>query len=97
MAPYFAIGMVFFLMAFAAYFVFAVLGLVFDFAALDAACAEESWVWLFVLLAIVSCSVLQCAAVCCSVLQCVAVCCSVLQRVAACCSVACRALGYCKL
>lgn len=52
-APYFAIGMVFFLMAFAAYFVFAIIALVFDFEAMDAACAEESWVWLYVLLAVV--------------------------------------------
>jgi len=52
-APYFAIGMVFFLMAFAAYFVLAIIALVLDFEAMDAACAEDSWVWLYVLLVVV--------------------------------------------
>lgn len=52
-APYFAIGMVFFLMAFVGYFVITIIALVLDFEAMDAACAEESWVWLYVLLAIV--------------------------------------------
>jgi len=52
-APYFAIGMVFFLMAFVGYFVLTVIALVLDFEAMDCACASESWVWLYVLLAIV--------------------------------------------
>ena len=52
-APYFAIGMVFFLMAFAAYFVLAIVALVLDFEAMDAACAADSWVWLYVLLVVV--------------------------------------------
>jgi len=52
-APYFAIGMVFFLMLFLAYFVIAVVSLGVDFAAMDAECAEDSWVWLYVLLAVV--------------------------------------------
>ena len=41
-APYFAIGMVFFLMAFTGYFVLAIIALVLDFEAMDAACAEVS-------------------------------------------------------
>ena len=81
-APIFAIGMIFFLLLFVAYFTFAVVSLVVDFSALDAECAEvvqkpakryyfclhfsqllssrldslsqqNSWVWLYVLLAIV--------------------------------------------
>jgi len=52
-APYFAIGMVFFLMLFVAYFVLAVVSIAVDFDAMDAPCAEDSWVWLYVLLAIV--------------------------------------------
>ena len=43
--------------------------------------------YVLVVLELVCCSVLQCAAVCGSVLQCAAVCCSVLQCVAVCCSV----------
>jgi hypothetical protein len=45
--------MVFFLMAFVGYFVITIIALVLDFQAMDAACASESWVWLYVLLAIV--------------------------------------------
>lgn len=52
-APYFAIGMVFFLMAFTGYFVMAIIALVLDFEAMDAACAADSWVWLYVLLVVV--------------------------------------------
>ena len=39
-APYFAIGMLFFLMLFVAYFVLAVVSIIVDFDAMDAACAE---------------------------------------------------------
>lgn len=39
-APYFAIGMVFFLMVFVAYFTIAVVSIVVDFSAMDAPCAE---------------------------------------------------------
>ena len=40
MAPYFAIGMVFFLMLFVAYFVLAVVAIAVDFGAMDVECAE---------------------------------------------------------
>ena len=53
MAPYFALGMVFFLMSFAAYFVLAIISLAADFAAMDCPCATESAVWLYVLLVVV--------------------------------------------
>jgi len=52
-APYFALGMVFFLMSFAAYFVLAIISLAADFAAMDCPCATESAVWLYVLLVVV--------------------------------------------
>jgi len=39
-APYFAIGMVFFLMLFVAYFTIAVVAIAADFSAMDAPCAE---------------------------------------------------------
>jgi len=52
-APYFAIGMVFFLMLFVAYFVLAVVAIAVDFGAMDVECAEDSWIWLYALLAIV--------------------------------------------
>ena len=39
-APYFAIGMVFFLLLFVAYFVVANVAIVVDFDAMDAPCAE---------------------------------------------------------
>jgi len=52
-APYFAFSIVFFLLAFTGYVVMAVLALVLDFKAMDADCAADSWVWLFVLLAVV--------------------------------------------
>ena len=42
MAPYFAIGMVFFLMLFVAYFVLAVVAIAVDFGAMDVECAEVS-------------------------------------------------------
>eukprot|EP00802_Teleaulax_amphioxeia_P003187 Tamp_03190.p1 GENE.Tamp_03190~~Tamp_03190.p1 ORF type:complete len:519 (-),score=155.49 Tamp_03190:2303-3757(-) len=52
-APYFAFGMVFFLIAFCCYLALAIVSLVLDFQAMDAACAADSWVWLYVLLAVV--------------------------------------------
>jgi hypothetical protein len=52
-APSFAIAIVFFLLAFCGYLALAVVSLVLDFEAMDAACAADSWVWLYVLLAIV--------------------------------------------
>mmetsp|Transcript_82649 Transcript_82649/g.134009 ORF Transcript_82649/g.134009 Transcript_82649/m.134009 type:complete len:512 (-) Transcript_82649:271-1806(-) len=52
-APYFAVAIVFFLLLFCAYLAGAIVALVLDFAAMDAACAADSWVWLYVLLAVV--------------------------------------------
>lgn len=52
-APYFAVAIVFFLLLFTGYFVLAVTSIIFDFEAMDAPCAQESWVWLYVLLAVV--------------------------------------------
>jgi hypothetical protein len=52
-APYFAVGMVFFLMLFVAYIVLAIVSIAVDFDAMDCPCAEDSWVWLYVLLAVV--------------------------------------------
>jgi len=52
-APYFAIAIVFFLLAFCGYLALAIVSLVLDFEAIDAACAADSWVWLYVLLAVV--------------------------------------------
>lgn len=45
--------MVFFLLAFCGYLALAIVALVLDFEAMDAACASDSWVWLYVLLAVV--------------------------------------------
>ena len=52
-APYFAVAIVFFLLLFTGYFVLAVTSIILDFEAMDAPCAQESWVWLYVLLALV--------------------------------------------
>lgn len=52
-APYFAVGMVIFLVLFVAYFVLGVVSLAVDAEAMDAPCAEDSWIWLYVLLVIV--------------------------------------------
>lgn len=67
-APYFAIAQVIFLLLFVAYFVIGVISLAVDAEAMDATatkdaagedlespidCAEESWVWLYVLLVVV--------------------------------------------
>lgn len=53
MAPAFAVGQVLFLLAFVGYFVWGVVVLCLDSAAMDAPCAKESWVWLYALLVIV--------------------------------------------
>jgi len=47
-APYFAILLVFFLLAFVGYFVTALVALVLDAKAMDDECAEETYVWLYV-------------------------------------------------
>jgi hypothetical protein len=52
-APAFAVGQVLFLLAFVGYFVWGVVVLCLDSAAMDAPCAKESWVWLYALLVIV--------------------------------------------
>jgi hypothetical protein len=52
-APYFAIAQVIFLILFVAYFVIGVVSLAVDAEAMDAPCAEDSWIWLYVLLVIV--------------------------------------------
>ena len=49
-APAFTIGQIVFLIAFVVYLAAAVMALVMDFDAFGCACAEESWVWLYVLL-----------------------------------------------
>merc|ERR1712216_78709 len=51
-APYFVTGQILFLVAFALYLVTAILAIVVDFGAAEDACAEKSWVWLYVLLAV---------------------------------------------
>jgi len=51
-APTFAVAIVFFLLAFVAYFTVAVVALVLDRDALWDSCAKDYWVWLFVLLAL---------------------------------------------
>merc|ERR1712205_232496 len=48
-APYFAIAQVLFLILFVAYFVIGVVALAVDAEAMDAPCAEDSWIWLYVL------------------------------------------------
>jgi len=52
-APYFAIVQIIFLMLFLAYFVLGVVSVAVDFEAMDCECAEDSWVWLYVLLVLV--------------------------------------------
>jgi len=52
-APYFAVAQVIFLLLFVAYFVIGVVALAVDAEAMDCPCAEESWIWLYVLLVIV--------------------------------------------
>ena len=51
-APAFVTGQILFLIAFAIYLVLAIVALVADFGAFSDGCASESWVWLFVLLAV---------------------------------------------
>jgi len=51
-APAFVTGQILFLIAFAIYLVLAIVALVADFGAFSDGCATESWVWLFVLLAV---------------------------------------------
>lgn len=52
-APYFAVVQIIFLMLFLAYFVLGVVSIAVDFEAMDCACAEDSWIWLYALLVIV--------------------------------------------
>jgi len=52
-APYFAIVQIIFLMLFLAYFVLGVVSVAIDFEAMDCACAEDSWIWLYALLVLV--------------------------------------------
>jgi len=52
-APVFAVGQVLFLLAFVGYFAWAIVVLCLDHAAMDCECAEESWIWLWALLALV--------------------------------------------
>jgi len=52
-APYFAVAQIVFLMLFLAYFVLGVIAVCVDFEAMDCPCAEDSWIWLYVLLVIV--------------------------------------------
>ena len=51
-APFFAVGIVLFLLAFVAYATVAVIALVLDSKAVGDECAHKSWIWLFVLLAL---------------------------------------------
>jgi len=53
LAAYFAILQVFLMVAFVGYFVVALVALVLDADAMDAQCAAQSWVWLYVLLVLV--------------------------------------------
>mmetsp|Transcript_33632 Transcript_33632/g.79381 ORF Transcript_33632/g.79381 Transcript_33632/m.79381 type:complete len:240 (-) Transcript_33632:184-903(-) len=52
-APAFAVGQVLFLLAFTGYFVWAIVVLCLDSGAMDCDCAEDSWIWLYGLLALV--------------------------------------------
>merc|ERR1712127_670577 len=52
-APYFAIAQVIFLILFVVYFVIGVIALAVGAEAMDAPCAEDSWIWLYALLVIV--------------------------------------------
>jgi hypothetical protein len=53
LAPAFATAQIFFLLAFVGYFVVALVALVLDAQAMDDSCAEETWIWLYVLLVLV--------------------------------------------
>ena len=53
LAPYFTIGQIVFLIAFVLYMVAAIYALAADFEAAEDGCAQEHWVWLYVLLATV--------------------------------------------
>ena len=50
-APAFVMGQVLFLIAFVLYLIAAIYAIVLDFDATECACADEHWVWLYVLLA----------------------------------------------
>ena len=50
LAPYFTMGQVAFLIAFVLYLTTAIVAIVLDFGAASDGCADEHWVWLFVLL-----------------------------------------------
>jgi len=50
-APAFVMGQVLFLIAFVLYLIAAIFAIVLDFDAAECACADEHWVWLYVLLA----------------------------------------------
>ncbi|EKX40434.1 hypothetical protein GUITHDRAFT_164665 [Guillardia theta CCMP2712] len=52
-APFFVAGQIVFLLLFLAYFVMGIIALCLDFPAMDAPCAKDSWVWLYVLLVVV--------------------------------------------
>jgi len=52
-APFFIVLQVLFLLAFVAYMVIAIVALCVDWLAMDCECAADSWVWLYVLLALV--------------------------------------------
>jgi len=52
-APYFAVVIVVFLLAFVGYVVTALVALVLDARAMDCACAQESYLWLYVLMVLV--------------------------------------------
>lgn len=49
-APAFAVGQVFFLLAFFAYLIYGIVVVCLDSAAMDCPCAEDSWIWLYALL-----------------------------------------------
>ena len=52
-APFFIVLQVLFLLAFVAYMVIAIVALFVDWLAMDCECTADSWVWLYVLLALV--------------------------------------------
>ena len=51
-APYFAVGIVLFLLAFVAYVTVAIIALVLDSKAIADVCADDYWIWVYVLLAL---------------------------------------------
>jgi len=53
LAPAFAVVQVLFLLGFVGYFVVALVALVLDAGAMDEVCAEQTWVWLYVLIVLV--------------------------------------------